>query len=169
MEKMKNDMIELVNKAKEEIEIIRNGVVENNETLEKIKNIKTELTQVEKAIKPIKNDLDKKAKRLDAILDEISNIKGNIILNDQEKIFEVIEKNLPDDMYLQNIEGDELMKIILYGNREVGNIKILMDYKPEIKIKVEVYNNIDEFTIHDPLKVYNIISFIITKFNYKEQ
>ncbi|MEG0181151.1 MAG: hypothetical protein RR657_04615 [Peptostreptococcaceae bacterium] len=61
------------------------------------------------------------------------------------------------------------MQYIIYEEEVVGSIEIIDKINSDIKIKVVVYNNSDIFTIQDPLKMYSIISFINTKFNYKQE
>lgn len=72
-------------------------------------------------------------------------------------------------MVLEKVVNTENLKSIIFKDEEVGNIEILEDCRPDIKIRVKVYNNVDEFTVQDPFKMYSIISFINTKFNYKQE
>lgn len=87
----------------------------------------------------------------------------------EQEMFNVIGKNLLDGMILKNVVDVENIKSIFFKGEEVGNIEVLEDCRPDIKIRVRVYNNIDEFTVQDPFKMYSIISFINTKFNYKQE
>lgn len=168
MNEIKKHLIDLINEAKEEIESEQKNVDRNKEIIDKIKKVKAELVEIEKALSIVKKDISNKSNILKDIVTEVSDIKSEVILNDQEKIFEVIKKNLPDDMSLKDDEDDELIKMIFSQNKRIGSIEIIKGYDCQIRIKAEVYNNTEDFIVQDPLKVYNIISFIITKFNYKD-
>lgn len=102
-------------------------------------------------------------------MEDIADIKSEIILEKRDDIFKVIGKNLLDGIVLENINGTENVKSILYDREQVGKVEVLEECKPDMRIRVEVYNNIDEFIIQDTLKMYSIISFINTKFNYKQE
>lgn len=169
MEAIKRDIIELVNKAKEEIENTKKISIENKETIDEINSLKERLKEIEDAIKPNQQNIKRRIANLNSILEELSDIKSDMVLSMEEEMFNVIGKNLLDGMILKSVVDIENIKSIIFKGEEVGNIEILEDCRPDIKIRVKVYNNIDEFIVHDPFKMYSIISFINTKFNYKQE
>lgn len=162
-----NDIIGLINKAKIEIEEVKKGRTENKETIDEISSLKGKLQDIEKALRPVKMEMEDRIKNLNLILNELSKIKSDIILSKKEQMLNVIEKNLLDGIVLESEEGNK--KLIRFDKTPIGFIEVLEEDIPDIKIRVTVYNNNDEYIIEDPLKIYNIISFINTKFNYKQQ
>lgn len=169
MESRKRDIIELVNRAKEEIEKIKKSSIENKETIDEINSLKVKLKEIEDALKPNQQNIKRRIASLNSILEELSDIKSDIVLSMEEEMFNVIGKNLLDGMVLEKVVNTENLKSIIFKDEEVGNIEILEDCRPDIKIRVKVYNNVDEFTVQDTFKMYSIISFINTKFNYKQE
>lgn len=169
METRKQDIIELVNKAKKEIEEAKKSSVENKETMDEINSLKRKLKEIEDALKPNQQNVKRRIASLNSILEELSDIKSDIVLSMEEEMFYVIEKNLLDDMILKRVVDTENIRTIIFKDEEVGDIEVLEDCRPNIKIRVKVYNNVDEFTVQDPFKMYSIISFINNKFNYKQE
>jgi hypothetical protein len=49
----------------------------------------------------------------------------------------------------------------------VGRINVLKNEEQNIIIGVNIYDKKEEFEINNPVRTYNIISFINTNFNYK--
>lgn len=93
-------------------------------------------------------------------------LRYDITLENTDKMFDIINKNLLDGMCLEN--GNDNARDIIFEEEKVGIIEILEQYKPETRIRVTVYENSDEFDVQEPSRMYSIISFINTKFNYKE-
>lgn len=169
MEIRKQDIVELVNKAKDEIESIKKSTVEDKKTMDEINSLMGKLKDIKTALEPKQKTLKKRIANLNSILEELSDIKSEIILSKQDEMFNVIEKNLSDGMSLMKVEGTENIKLIIFEGEEVGKIEVLEESKPDIKIRVTIYNNTDEFPIQETLKMYSIISFINTKFYYKQE
>lgn len=166
MEGNKENLIELINQIKEETDIIRKKCLEDQSILDKVKVLSTQLKEIENVLNPKKNKFKENINRLDEILFELSNIKFEKISEKIEEMFENIDKNLLDGMSLSNIE-DTHDQLIIFENREVGKIEVLDEYKPQVKIAVTIYDKSEEFEINDHIRIYNIISFINTNFNYK--
>lgn len=161
------DLMELVNRAKEEIEKVKKNSVENKKAVDEINNLIENLKEIKNALAPKQKYLKERIDSLNLILEEVSEIKSDIILSKEYEMFKVIDKNLLDGMSLDLVEDKENKKRIEYNGKDVGSIEILAECRPDIKIRVNVYNNSDEFIVSDPLKMYSIISFINTNFNYK--
>lgn len=169
MDVRKKDIIELVNKAKDVIERIKKSSVEDKKTMDEINMLMTKLKDIKTVLEPKQKTLKERIANLNSILEELSDIKSDIILSKQDDMFKVIEKNLLDGMALKNVEETENIKLIIFESKEVGSIEVLEESRPDIHIRVTVYNNSDEFTVQDPYKMYSIISFINTKFNYNQE
>lgn len=169
METRKQDIIDLLNKAKDEIERINKSSIEDKRTMDEINSLIAKLKDIKTALEPKQKIIKERINNLSLILKELSDIKFDIILSRQSEMFNVIEKNLLDGMSLENVEEYENIKLIIFEGEEVGSIEVLEESKPDIKIRVTVYNSTDEFTIQETLKMYSIISFINTKFNYKQE
>jgi len=93
-------------------------------------------------------------------------------------MFKAIAINLPKEMILIDNEIQEKYentffkslnksRIILNEEKPVGEITILEHTDMGLKIKVEINKNEDNFFVDEPLRVYSIVSFILTKFNYE--
>lgn len=167
MEDYKGDLVTTINKARDEIFNLRNDMEANKDTVQEIKDIINTLREIESALKPTQKWFKEKINSLDLILEELSQIRYDITLENTDKMFNIIDKNLLDGMKLGPTE-DEYIKEILFNNEKVGSIEVLEENKPEIIIRVTVYENSDRFDVIEPNRMYSIISFINTKFNYKE-
>ncbi|MBC2727115.1 hypothetical protein [Desulfosporosinus sp.] len=161
----KDKIIATINRVIEEIEELKDDLSSKRKDTEEIKDISIRLKQIELALKPKQKWFKEKIDSLDDALKELTEIRFSIMSNMKGKMFEIIHKNLLDGMYLEGVSDN--FKNIVFNNVEVGNIEVVEDNTLEIKIRVNVYENTDEFEVHDPCRMYSIISFINTKFNYK--
>lgn len=168
MEGYRDNVITTINKAREEIINFREDLDTNRKTVEEIKDIIKRLKEIEQALKPPQKWFKDKVKSLDLILKELLEIRYDITLGNTGKMFEIVDINLLDGMYLENGNGNNNARDIVFEEEKVGSIEVLEQYKPELRIRVTVYENSDEFDVQDPSRMYSIISFINTKFNYKE-
>ena len=161
--------MDLINNAKNEVESITKESLDNKKTIDEITDVIRKLNDIKNVLEPKKKALNHKISKFNTILKSIENLKSEEILNDKDKMFIVIDKNLLDEMYLENVESNDGLKYISYNKKRVGSIEVLGDCGTDIKIRVKVYGNNDEFIVQDPYKMYSIISFINTKFNYKQE
>lgn len=168
MEDYRDNMIQIINKAKDEIISLKEDIASNKQDIQEIKNIINRLKQIELALKPKHKWFKEKIDSLDSTLEELSEMRYNIMLSMTDRMFDVIETNLLDGMYLKDAIQNENLKDIIFNEEKVGSIEVLEDNKPEVRIRVTVYDNNSEFDVHEPSRMYSIISFINTKFNYKE-
>lgn len=168
MEFRKQNIMHLINMTKKEIEIIKKSSTENKKTIEEINSLKGKLTQIEDELKPKQQDIKRQITSLDLILKQLSDIKLDIELSMEENMFNVIEKNLLDGMKLDILEGNRGIRLITFEGEKVGDIEVLENCETGIKIKVRIYNSSNEFIVQDPFRMYSIITFINTKFNYKK-
>lgn len=164
----KDYIIDAINKSKDEVISIRNDIEYNKENIDEIKDIIERLKLIELSLKPKQKWFKEKINSLDAIYMELSETRYDIMFDKTDIMFEIIEKNLLDDMYLESVKNNSYLRNIKFNGEKVGSIEVLEEYKPEIKIRVNVYENSHEFDIYEPYRMYSIISFINTKFNYKE-
>lgn len=167
MEEFRDNIITTINRVIEEIINLRDDIADNKKDIEEIKTIKYKLNQLELSLKPKQKLFKEKIESLEQTLKELKEIRFNMILEDTGKMFETIDKNLLDGMTLQDT-NDKKVKSIIYENEVIGSIEVIEEKMPEIKIKVTVYESIEEFDVLEPRRMYAIISYINTKFNYKE-
>lgn len=163
----RGNIVDVINRAKDEIINLRNDIESNKDTVQEIKDIISRLRELETAIKPTQRWFKEKINSLDLVLEELSEIRYDITLENTNEMFETIDRNLLDGMKLEDTDN-EYLKEILFNNEKVGSIEVIDENKPEVTIRVTVYENSDEFDIREPRRMYSIISFINTKFNYKE-
>lgn len=166
MENESGSLVEIINELKEEVECIRKSYLEDKGTLDKVNTLTTQLKEIEIVLKPKQKDLKEKIKKLDGMLQELSEIKFDIILEQVDEIYRNIDKNLLDGMHLSKVE-DTNNQVIVFEKEEVGKIELLEEYRPQIRILVTIYDKNEEFEVNDPIRIYNIISFVNTNFNYK--
>lgn len=166
MEEFRDNIITAINKVKNEIVSLKNDLESNKRTMGEIKEIIDKLKELEVSLKPKQRWFKQKINSMDLILEELLEVRYNIMLDASGRMFGIVEKNLIDGMYLQG-KNDNVKDIIFEGGN-IGSIEVLEEYKPEIKIRVTVYENYDEFDVQEPSRMYSIISFINNKFNYKE-
>lgn len=169
MENKKDYLEKLINKTIKEIDTINKSNVDDKNTIEEISCLMAKLKDIKVALEPKQKTLNKRISNLNSILGELTNIKFDLMLSRQDEMFNVIERNLLDGMSLKSIDETINIRSIMFEGVNVGSIEVLEESKPDIKIRVTVYNNTDEFNITDTLKMYSIISFINTKFNYKQE
>lgn len=89
-----------------------------------------------------------------------------ILFQSKLTIYIGIDKNLLDGRKLSK-EQYNSGQIIVFKNEKVGKIELLEEYRAEIRILVTIYNKREEFEVNYPIRIYNIISFVNTNFNYK--
>jgi sugar-specific transcriptional regulator TrmB len=166
MQEIRDNIISTINKARDEIISIKSDIDSNKQVVEEIKDLIARLKQIEVALKPRQRWFKEKIDSLDLILKELLEMRFNIMLDTTHKMFEIIGKNLIDGMYLE--EKEENLMDLMFNQERIGSIEVIEDYKPDIKIRVTVFENFDDFDVNEPCRMYSIISFINTKFNYKE-
>lgn len=166
MEKDNNKIISLINQLEVEIDIIVNTLKKDKETLDKVKYLEAKLKEVEVILNPKVNTLKNELYNINKILNELKNIKGDLIVDDIGKIYENISRNLLNGMDLLKTENNN-DRVIIFENKKVGKMNVLENNEPNVIIGVQVYDITEEFQITDVLRTYNIISFINTNFNYK--
>lgn len=166
MEKDNNKIISLINQLELETDIIINTLKKDKETLDKVKYLEAKLKEVEKILNPKVNTLKNELYNINKILNELKNMKGDLILDNIGKIYENIRQNLLDGMDLLKTENNN-DRVIIFENEKVGKMNVLENNEPNVIIGVQVYDKKEEFEINNPVRTYNIISFINTNFNYK--
>lgn len=173
MEGKRQEIIEIINKAIDEINDLKKNIKKRNESGNEISKVIKELEVIKSGIKTTEPYYNNKILQCEKFCHELSQKKAEMELSEIQGFFKVIEKNLIDGMYLENENGDGIVKLIYHKNEKeneyVGKIVVLGAERPDIKIFVEVGNSKETFTMHEPLKVYNIISFININFNYSKE
>ncbi|EPR08119.1 hypothetical protein [Ruminiclostridium papyrosolvens] len=168
MEDKRDMLIDLVKKIKDEISKIKDELVKNKKEVTEVKEIINNLKTLEKSLNPKQKWYKEKIESLDIILNQLQEIRFDIFLETVDDMFKVIGSNLMYGMKLKEKDGNKDIMLIEFEENNVGSIEILEEHKPDIKIGVTVYNNYEEFEIHEMLRIYSIISYINTKFNYKD-
>lgn len=158
--------IKLINDMEKEIKVLKEIYKSDKQYVDEIDDIILKLRNIQDAFRPKEKILKNKIKEIDRLLNEIENKRGDIILTEVDNIYENVRRNLLDGMNLQKLENNSA-RLIVFENKEVGKIDILEKYKHNFVIGVDIYDKREEFEINDPVRTYNIISFINTNFNYK--
>ena len=119
MESSKRDIIDLLNRAKEEIESIKKSTIQNKETIDEINSLKGKLKEIEEALKPSKQIIKRRLDSLNSILEELSDIKSDMVLSMEEEMFNVIEKNLLDGMVLEKVKDVKNIRYIIFNEKKL--------------------------------------------------
>lgn len=166
MEMDNSIFIKLINDMEKEIKVLKEIYKSDKQYVDEIDDIILKLRNIQDAFRPKEKILKNKIKEIDRLLNEIENKRGDIILTEVDNIYENVRRNLLDGMSLQKLANNSA-RLIVFENKEVGKIDILEKHKHNFVISVEIYDKKEEFEINDPIRTYNIISFINTNFNYK--
>jgi hypothetical protein len=164
-------MLKIILNAKENIMEFNENLQSKKKELPDIRRIKRELTQIENIIKKV-NDLCKDEDgELNRLITGINFLQVEELKTKVEILQEVIVSNLPEEME-HDIEEDSMdedvyKNIQLRLNGESGNI-LIREKNENLVVSVTVKSkNYYDFIVNDPLRVYNIISYINTNFNYE--
>lgn len=140
------------------------GMKENKEQIDEIKALRTRLYELEKSLGPKRDQYNEKLKRLDTLLNELLEVKLKINLGSIGDMFKSIGQNLIDEMKLEEVEkGKGVLKV---SGKKVGSIEVKETNNKDLIIKAEILGITDNFKVDDPIKMYSVISFINTKYNY---
>lgn len=157
-------LISTINKTITEIKKVRDELKENKAQIDKVKGLRARLFELERALGPRRDWYAEKLSSLDELMSELSVFKFKVISSSVDEMFNSIEKNLIDGMSFSRVSNE---KGDLYAdNKKVGSVEVIREPEHVLKIKVEVLGSSDDFQVDDPNKMYSIISFINTKYNY---
>lgn len=167
----KENMIEIICNVKEGIVEFNEKVQVQKKRLPDIVRIKKELTDIGKVIKDLdqlckKEELKFEHLEIDTNLLQVEELKTNV-----ELLIKVLLANLPDEMKCEikdnNVEEGLYKNIQLKLNNEEGNL-LIREKDEKFVVSVAVNNKeYYDFTVENPLRIYNIISYINIKFNYE--
>lgn len=161
-------IINTIKETKDEIKSFKQKISDKGNELPEISSIAKSLKGIEKVITDIKKICINEGKTLQEILDELTQVQVEELLNRTELMFSVIGENLQKDMELTEfLPNNENKREISYQDEIIGELSIKEDEDGTLKIKVTINKHEDSFAVESPYKMYPIISFINTKFNYE--
>ena len=168
----KDIVLATINETKEEIDRFRIEIVAKGKQLPDIKAIAKSLTGIEKVIADIKKLCNDEMETLQRKFTNLTYIQMKELLNKTDTMFDVINDNLLNGMQLRTLVREENSIIekekgIWFEDKKVGCIKILEGLEDGLWIEVLIINYKDKFDVTNPYKMYPVISFINTKFNYE--
>ncbi|GEM_PF-1879267 len=164
MDQDRDLLISTINETIAEVKNIKEEMKKNKMHIDEIQDLRSRLYALEIALSPKRNLFSEKINLLDALLKELLVIKFKIISGSVDEMFNSIDKNLIDGMKLNRI-NDEQGELIL-KDEKIGSIEVRENSDNELRIKTEVLGISDEFQVDDPNRMFSIISFINTKYNY---
>lgn len=171
MKDNKDAVLATINESKEDINKFKEKLASKSEQLPDVKAIAKSLSGIEKIITDIKKLCNDEQKILKNELINLSNAQIKELLNKTDTMFDVINDNLIIGMTLKTIEKDNVLrekeKEIWFEDNKVGSIKIINDIEDNLLIEVSIFEYKDTFDVTNPYKMYPVISFINTKFNYE--
>lgn len=157
-------LISTINKTIIEIKKVRDELKDSKAQIDEIKGLRARLFELERALGPRRDWFVEKLSSLDELINELSVFKFKVISSSVDEMFNSIEKNLIDGMSFSRISNEK--GDLCIGNNKVGSVEIIKEAEHVLKIKAEVLGSSDDFQVDDPNKMYSIISFINTKYNY---
>lgn len=157
-------LISAINKTIIEIKKVKDELKENKTQIDEIKALRARLYELERALGPRRDWFAEKLSSLEVLMNELLAFKFKIISNSVDEMFNIIEKNLIDGMSLSMISKEKGELYI--DNQKVGCVEVKKEAEHILKITAEVLGINDEFQVDDPNRMYSIISFINTKYNY---
>lgn len=164
MDQDRDLLISTINKTITQVKNIKEEMKKNKVHLDEIQDLRNKLNALEIALSPRKSWFSEKIKLLDTLLKELLVIRFKIISGSVDEMFNSIDKNLIDGMKLNRI-NNEHGELIL-KDEKIGSIEVKGDSDHELRIKAEVLGISDEFKVDDPNRMFSVISFINTKYNY---
>ena len=172
MKENKDIVLATINETKEEIDRFKIELIAKGKQLPDIKAIAKSLTGIEKVILDIKKLCNDETETLQKKFVNLTYIQMKELLNKTDTMFDVIHDNLINGMKLKSLEREENSiiekeKEIWFEDNKVGSIKILDEVEDGLWIEVLINNYKDKFDVNNPYKMYPVISFINTKFNYE--
>lgn len=166
MERENSIFIKLINDMEREIKNLKGIYESDKQYVDEIDVIISKLKNIQSAFKPKEKILKERIRGINKILTDIEDIRSNKILKGIGEIYINIENNLLDGMEFRETENNN-ERLIVFENNEVGRINVLKNEEQNIIMGVNIYDKKEEFEINNPVRTYNIISFINTNFNYK--
>ena len=168
----KDIVLTTINDTKEEIKSFKRKLTDKGKQLPDVKSIANSLKDIDKVVNSIKKLCTDETKVLESLIENLSYAQIKELLNKTDIMFDVINDNLPNGMELRTVEkydNDEFEKTkeIWFDGNIVGRVQILDETKETLYIKVTINDCIDTFEVVMPNRMYHIISFINTKFNYE--
>lgn len=164
MDQDRDLLISTINETITEVKKIKEEMKKNKMHIDEIQDLRSRLNALEIALSPRKNWFSEKINLLDTLLKELLVIKFKIISSSVDEMFNSIDKNLIDGMKLNRINNDHGELIL--KDEKIGSIEVKEDSDNELRIKAEVLGISDEFQVDNPSRMFSIISFINTKYNY---
>lgn len=161
-------IIGAVVKAKEEVESIQEDVKSYKDEVEKIKALAGQLKQIEEALIPKRKWFISRIGSLQSIITELSEMHTDMTLDNIDGVFKLIGHNLVDGMVLVDIEEDNYKKKIIFEYQVVGYIQVIKNENIQVQVNVTVKDKKDSFMLTKPDRIYSIVSFINTAFNYQQ-
>jgi hypothetical protein len=172
MSENRDIVLTTINETKEEIESFKKALIAKGKQLPDIKAIAKSLAGIEKVISDIKKLCNDETEILQKIFENLTYTQKKELLKKTDVMFDVISENLPYGMELKNTENEDYkqsknIRVIWFDDKKIGEIKILSEEEGALNIEVSVNENIDKFEVIKPNRMYHIVSFINTKFNYE--
>lgn len=168
----KDVVLSTINETKGEISNFKQALEAKSKELPNIPQIKDQLTLIGKVVREIKTLCDNEGKNLQTIFENLTYTQIKELLDKTELMFDVISENLPNGMEVKKAYSDaeeelDMKRDIYYENELVGEILICDDSDEKLKIKVQINKNEKDFEVEKPYRMYHIISYINTTFNYE--
>lgn len=172
LEQKRDLLISTINKTITEVKVIRDEMKKNKMYIDEIQDIKQRLSNLQSSLGPKRDWFSEKSNSLDTVLNELLELKLEINVDSVDDMFKCIRQNLIDDMNLENVSKEKGDLIVgkgdlTVGDENVGSIEVKKDRdNNELKIIAEVLGIKEDFQVDNPYRMFSIITFINTKYNY---
>lgn len=173
MKQNQDVVLSTINLAKEEIEDFKKSIIDKSKKLPNIKAIADDLKNIGIVVNAIKKLCDEEQIKMEKILSELTYVQIIELLDKTDVMFGVINDNLINGMNLKEVyiqeKLDKRVREIWADNEKIGKIEVNDNEGEVLFIEVSINQYVDKFELIKPNKVYPVITFINTKYNYQAE
>lgn len=174
MNKKVFDFYLILKEEKETIENFSKKIKLSGELSQRINMVIGEMNSIKKDIIKLEENINIEKSNIVDIEEKINNITMNETKENIDLIIQMIIHNLPKDIqatYNKDSYEKSNNRVIglMKSNDIIGEILIYKGENNESKVKVKLWieeQQIQEFTIKDKFRIFNIISFINTNLSF---
>lgn len=173
MNQSRDIVLTTINLAKEEAVNFKKNIIKKSNELPDIKAIAANLKNIETIVKKMKQLCDEEATAMENILHQLTYVQIIELLDKTDVIFGVINDNLINGMNLKEVcneeKSNENIREIWADNEKIGMIEVKVNEGEVAFIEVSINQYVEKFEVIKPNKVYPVITFINTKYNYQAE
>jgi hypothetical protein len=168
MDKLKKDLLDYTNEIKKDVFEIRNAIRKKENDNEKIGNIIKVLNQLKKTDIEFIESIKVIEKSLSQNEANVNKLSYDILSENAEVLFMLIDKNLLYGLRLDQNYNDNLVRFIINGDTIYGSITIVEDDKKQTIADININNFVYSIQVDHYYTIYPIVTYINTNYNYSQ-